>query len=193
MKTISRVMGAALLIAAMPMALAQDASQADPPVDEQSRDAPATEPQEGDDTGEVKRTVDAIRAYTEERRAQALADAERAADALDRQTQRLQERMDQRWERMGQAARVRSQATMADLRQRRNALAEWYGGLRHGSAAAWEEVRNGFVVSYQELAEAVRKATAEFDRNNRGKDDKDGKDGKDDKEDRGRQESDAGG
>ena len=51
---------------------------------------------------------------------------------------------------------------MADLRQRRNALAEWYGGMRHSSTAAWGEVRTGFVSSYHELAAALRKARAEF-------------------------------
>lgn len=171
MNAIAHVAGAALLVAAMPVALAQSAAQeppADPPAAGQPKDAPASEAQGSGDIGkEVERTVDAIRAYSAERRAEAVADAKRAADDLDRQTQRLQEQMDQRWGRMSQAARARSQATMADLRQRRNALAEWYGGLRHGSTAAWGEIRSGFVRSYHELADAVRRARAEFDRDNK--------------------------
>lgn len=43
--------------------------------------------------------------------------------------------------------------------------------MRHSSTAAWGEVRNGFVKTCHELADAIRKARDEFD-----KDSKDGKD-----------------
>lgn len=163
MNAIERRLAAALLITFMPLAAAQTAAQKpppDPPAAGQAKDPEGS----GDVGKEVGHTVDAIRAYSAERRAEALADSKRAAEELDRQMQRLQEQTDQRWERMSQAARTRSQATMADLRERRNALAEWSGGMRHSSTAAWAEVRGGFVKSYRELADAVRAARAEFDK-----------------------------
>lgn len=87
--------------------------------------------------------------------------------------ERLQQQTDQNWARMSQASRTRSQATMADLRKRRNALAEWVGGLRHSSATAWGDVRSGFVKSYHELADAIRKARDESDKDDEDDEDKD--------------------
>lgn len=112
---------------------------------------------------EIDQSVDAIRSFSAERRDEAAADARRAAEELDRQMARLQAQTEASWSRMSQAARTRSQATMTDLRQRRNALAEWYGGMRHSSTAAWGEVRTGFVTSYHELAQALRKARTQFE------------------------------
>lgn len=153
-----------LLAAAMPVAAAHDASQdapaAAPPKSADSSAKPS--PQGEQVRREVDEAVDAIRGYSAELREQAVATAKRAAEDLDSQMARLQEQTDLRWDRMNQAARMRSQETMADLRQRRNALAEWYGGMRHGSSAAWGEVRTGFVTSYHELADALRKARAEL-------------------------------
>lgn len=163
---------AALLVAAMPVVAAhgalQDAPPAAPPKAAPATDAPAkTSPQGEQVRREVDEAVDAIRGYSAELREQAVANAKRAGEDLDSQMARLQEQTDLRWDRMNQAARKRSQETMADLRQRRNALAEWYGGMRHSSSAAWDEVRTGFVSSYHELADALRNARAEL-----GKDEK---------------------
>lgn len=166
MNAISRLLAAGLLMTLTPLAVAQSTGQKPPPA--QPEAAQAQDAKGSDDISkEVRHTVDAIRAYTAERRAEAVADAKRAAEDIDRQMQRLQEQTDQRWNRMSQKAKTRSQATMADLRKRRNALAEWTGGMRHSSTAAWGEVRGGFVKSYQELADAMRKARAEFDKDNK--------------------------
>jgi hypothetical protein len=36
--------------------------------------------------------------------------------------------------------------------------------MQHGSAEAWTEVKDGFVHSYHDLADALKKARAEIDR-----------------------------
>lgn len=148
----------AVLLGAIPLAAALDAPQQVPP---ETPPAPGQAQEATDEAGEQRR-VEALRAVSAERRDEAIATARRAADDLDRQMERLQRQMDDGWDRMSQATRSRSQATMTGLRQRRNALAEWFGGMRHSSGAAWSEVRGGFMKSYQELAEALRKARAEF-------------------------------
>lgn len=171
MNDVPRLCATALLVALIPgggvvaqeqSQDAQDAATA-PPKSEPVTGPSATPNPQGDPTRrEADEAVDAIRGYSAELRDQAMASAKRAADDLDRQMARLQAQTDERWERMSEAARTSSQATMSELRQRRNALAEWYGGMRHSSAAAWGEVRTGFVTSYHELADALRKARAEF-------------------------------
>lgn len=113
---------------------------------------------------EVGEAVDALRDYSYERRQEAIAFARRSTAELDRSIEQLQVRSDSGWSRMTSAARSRSRSSMDDLRKRRAELAEWTGGLRHGSAAAWEEVKGGFVRSYRELAQSVRKARAQMDR-----------------------------
>lgn len=178
MNTLSRALAAVLLMAVVPLAAAQTATKdpPDPPQAEQREDPQSS----GDISKEIGHTVDAIRSYSAERRTEAAANAKRAANDLDRQMERLQQQTDLGWARMSQASRARSQATMADLRKRRNALAEWMGGMRHGSNAAWTEVRDGFVKSYHELADAIRKAGNETGEDNKDKDQagKTGSDGK---------------
>lgn len=171
MNTTPRILCAALLlVTVIPMVAAQDAAIEDPPAAApaagQSKDKPAETSNAKADRlkQELDQKVEAIRTYSAERREEAVANAKRAADDLDRQIQTLQQHMDQRWGRMSEMARSRAQATMADLQEQRNALAEWMGGLRHGSTAAWGEVRSGFVESYQELADALRKARADVER-----------------------------
>ena len=152
----------AALVATVQLASAQDAPQPVPP--ETTTPAPEQAQQEATDEAGERRRVEGLREVSAERRDEAVATARRAADDLDRQMERLQRQMDEGWDRMSEVTRARSRASMADLRQRRNALAEWLGGMRHSSGAAWGEVRSGFVKSYQELAEAMRKARAEFAR-----------------------------
>lgn len=53
---------------------------------------------------------------------------------------------------------------LRELRQQRNRVAEWYGGMEHGSAHAWEQVKRGFVTAYGELNSALGKAAKEFER-----------------------------
>ncbi len=59
---------------------------------------------------------------------------------------------------MDQAARRKARATLNALRRERNEVAEWYGGLKHGSAESWEQVKAGFLKSYQALKESFAKA-----------------------------------
>lgn len=150
----------AVLVAAMPMAAAQDAPQQAPP---ETAPTPGQAQEATDEAGE-RRRLEALREVSAQRRDEAVDTARRAAEDLDRQMETLQRQMDEGWDRMSEVAQARSRASMADLRQRRNALAEWLGGMRHGSGAAWNEIRSGFVNSYEELAEAMRKARAEFAR-----------------------------
>jgi len=63
---------------------------------------------------------------------------------------------------MDQAARQRAASNLDALRKERNKVAEWYGGLKHGSSQAWEEVKTGFSNSSQDLQEGLKKAYNEF-------------------------------
>lgn len=110
---------------------------------------------------EVDEAVDAINRYSIERRKEAVARARQALEAADRRADRLQENIDERWNRMDAAARQRSQDAMADLRRRRVELGEWTGGLKHGSRDVWDDVKAGFVRSYRDFIEALDRIRAQ--------------------------------
>ena len=104
----------------------------------------------------------AIKDYTVAQRDEAIKNAKAALDDLDSRIGRLERKLDSEWERMDQAARKKSRATLNALRRERNEAAEWYGGLKHSSAESWEQVKAGFVKSYDVLKESFAKARKQF-------------------------------
>jgi hypothetical protein len=104
----------------------------------------------------------AIKNYTVAQRDEAIRSAKAALDDADRRIDRMERKLDSEWERMDQAARKRARATLDALRRERNEAAEWYGGLKHSSAESWEQVKTGFVKSYEVLKESFAKARKGF-------------------------------
>jgi len=107
---------------------------------------------EADETGQ------AIKNYTVAQRDEAVKKAKAALDDMDRRIGRMERKLDGEWDRMDQAARKKARATLNALRRERNEVAEWYGGLKHSSAESWEQVKAGFVKSYEVLKESLARA-----------------------------------
>jgi flagellin-specific chaperone FliS len=103
---------------------------------------------------EVSEAMDAIKNYTYEKREDALQRAKKALGELDAELARREEKLSQNWSEMSELARQRARETSAELRQRRHELAEWYGGMKHGSQRAWDEIKSGFTDAYAELKKA---------------------------------------
>ena len=74
----------------------------------------------------------------------------------------MQSRLNAKWDQMDQFAREKAMATLTTLRKQRNEIAEWYGGLKHSSSNAWEDVKKGFLRSYQALRDTFDKVQSEF-------------------------------
>jgi hypothetical protein len=110
----------------------------------------------------VDETGQAIKSYTVEHRDEAIKKARAALGDVDRHISRLERKLDDKWDQTDQAARKKGRATLNALRRQRNEAAEWLGGLEHSSAESWEEVKNGFVKSYETLGESFAKARKEF-------------------------------
>ena len=117
-------------------------------------------------TKDVSRKVDeagqAIKNYTVAQRDEASKKAKAALDDLDVRIGRMERKVDNEWDRLDQATRKKTRATLDALRRERNVAAEWYGGLKHTSAESWEQVKAGFVKSYEVLKESFTKAAKEF-------------------------------
>jgi Skp family chaperone for outer membrane proteins len=122
-----------------------------------------------DDTGKttakdvgrkVEDTGKAIGSYTIAQRDQAIKSAQAAVADLDARLRRMERKVDEDWDKMDAAARKRARATLNALHKERDEVAEWYGGLKHGSAEAWDEVKGGFVKSYEGLKQSLGKASS---------------------------------
>jgi hypothetical protein len=125
-------------------------------------DTPAEKGTAKDVSTKAMGTGRAIKDYTVAERDQAVKQAKAALDDLDRRIGRMEKKLENDWERMDQAARKKARATLNELRRERNEAAEWYGGLKHSSAESWEQVKAGFVKSYDTLKESFAKARKEF-------------------------------
>ena len=111
------------------------------------------------------KTVQALKtigSYTAEQRDEAVGKAKETLDALDTRIDQLESRFNQDWDHMDQTARTKGRQTLAILRKQRTEAAEWYGALKHSSGKAWEDVKSGFLESYQKLQGAFDKAAKEF-------------------------------
>lgn len=112
---------------------------------------------------EFSETLQAIKGFAAEQREEAVKQAKIALEEMDAAMERLEKRIDQNWEKMDQAAREKARNTLTSLKKKRNELAEWYGGMKHSSANAWERVKSGLVDSYQTLKESFQEAEKEFE------------------------------
>ena len=107
-------------------------------------------------------TVQVFKKYSAAQRDEAVKKAKEVLEDLDAQIDRLEKDFNKKQDQMDQQARQKTQEALTALRKQRNAVAEWYGGLKQSSGKAWEEVKRGFIKSYQDLREAFQKTRGAF-------------------------------
>lgn len=103
---------------------------------------------------EISDAMDAIAAYSEQERDQALAEAREALMRLDAEIERREQALRENWSEMSDAARETAEARLRDLRQARNRLGERYGALESGASSAWDELKTGFSDAWGAFSEA---------------------------------------
>ena len=117
-------------------------------------------------TKDVKEKVtDAARAieqYAVDQRDEAVKKAKSALDDLDAFIDSMESQLNKKWDQLDQSAREKARAALTALRKQRSEVAEWYGGLKHGASNAWEDVKKGFLKSYQGLLDTFDKVRSEF-------------------------------
>jgi chromosome segregation ATPase len=97
---------------------------------------------------EISQAMEAIAAYSEQERDQALAEARAALARLDAEIDRREETMRMNWAEMSDATRDTARARLRDLREARNRLSERYGALETGASGAWDELKTGFSAAW---------------------------------------------
>jgi hypothetical protein len=110
----------------------------------------------------VTEAAEGIKNYSFDQRDRTIVKAKAGLADLGTRIDRMESPLNREWDRMDQSAREATIATLTALRKQRNEVAEWYGGLKHSSRNAWEDVKKGFLKSYQELRDAFDRAHSQF-------------------------------
>jgi len=118
---------------------------------------------------ETMEAIEAIKKYSIEKKDKAVREVKVVLEDLDARIDRMQSRIEKKWDEMDQTSREKARKTIQALRKKRNELSEWYGGLKHSSADAWDHVKEGFVEGYEALANAFDKAENELSSDDPGK------------------------
>ena len=111
---------------------------------------------------ETKEALQTIKSYSYEQRDKAVKEVKSVLNVLDVRIDRMQGQIEQKWNEMDQSSRDQLRNTLKTLRDKRNQLSEWYGGLQQSSAGAWNHVKEGFIEGYDSVASAFDKAQKEF-------------------------------
>lgn len=123
----------------------------------------ADRPTEKKEVGkEVKEAVEAIKEYSAEQKDEAVKKGRAVLDHLDVHIEQLESRIKKDWDKMGDAARKTAKASLEAIQKQRDELAKWLGSMKQSSSGAWEEVKKGFVQSYESLSDAFNKAADRF-------------------------------
>jgi hypothetical protein len=110
----------------------------------------------------AEEAAEAIKNYSVEQRDEALVKAKTVLDDLDARIDTMETRLNEKWDQMDASARKKATEALTEIRKQRNEAAEWYGGLKHSSKHAWEDVKKGFLKSYHDLREGFDKVQSKF-------------------------------
>ena len=111
---------------------------------------------------EVKEAVEAIKAYSADQRDEAVKKGKAVLDHLDVQIAEMESKIKKNWDAMGESARKNAKASLEAIKKQREEVAKWVGSMKQSSAGAWEEVKKGFVESYQALHDSFDRAADKF-------------------------------
>lgn len=111
---------------------------------------------------EVKKAVEAIKAYSADQKDEAVKKGKAVLDNLDGRIEQMESRLKKEWDQMGDSARKTAKTSLEAVKKQRDEVAKWVGSMKQSSAGAWEDVKKGFVESYQALANSFDKAADKF-------------------------------
>ncbi|NKE69450.1 hypothetical protein [Candidatus Manganitrophus noduliformans] len=124
-----------------------------------SADPPAGKKEVGQ---EVKEAVEAIKEYSADQKDEAVKKGKAVLDNLDGRIEQMESRIKREWDRMGDSARKTAKTSLEGIKNQREKVAEWVGSMKQSSSGAWEEVKKGFVESYETLSDSFDKAADKF-------------------------------
>ena len=121
-------------------------------------DAPGAKTTAKDVSHKADDAARALAKYTVQQRDEALKSAKAALDEADARMRSLDRKIEREWDQMDQAARKKARAAQSTLRKERDEAARWYARLKDSSAESWDEVKSGFIKSYESLKDSLARA-----------------------------------
>lgn len=115
-----------------------------------------------DVTQETKELVNTLEKYTYKQRDEALRNAEKAMQNIDRRIDIMETRINKNWDDMSQVARQKTQENLETLREERNELTDQYQRFKNSSVDAWESTKKGFSKAYQAVSDSWEKVKSEY-------------------------------
>ena len=109
----------------------------------------------GEELEDVKET---LKAYGSDQREEVLAKMDMALERLDNGIKNIEDQIELKHKQYNDEAYLEFKETLWGIRVMRYELAELYGGLKYGTDAAWEEIKDGFGRAYEELKTAFQEA-----------------------------------
>lgn len=109
------------------------------------------------------KTLESLQSYGADQRDEALAAGKKTLDAMDERIDKMEAWTSKHWDSLSEEARERRTAMLNSMREQRRKVAEWYGGMKHSSSEAWDNVKEGFIRSYDKLQSAYEDASGSFD------------------------------
>ncbi|QEW06419.1 sll1863 family stress response protein [Nitrincola iocasae] len=116
---------------------------------------------------ETRELIETLQQYSVEQRDEAVNATEQMLESLDQRIDVLQRRIDNNWDEMSDEARQTTRDNMRALREQRNKLSEWYGGLKNSTDSAWDQMKAGFSDAYSSMSNAWEKAKNEYEDNDK--------------------------
>ncbi len=116
---------------------------------------------------EWTKSIATLKGYSADQRDQAIAEAASMLTAMDKRIDQLESRTAEQWATLNENMRRQREASLRNLRHKRNELSEWYGGMKHGSVGAWGTMKQGFINAFDTLSDSFRKARTELDNDTR--------------------------
>jgi len=113
---------------------------------------------------ELAEAMDAIKAYSVERKDDAFKAMEQTLNQMDQQIDLLGEKIKKEWAQMEPEARKKAEKTMDQLRQQRDRLAESINKWKENNAPSWNKIKDEFMKSYEEFKKSLENADQENDR-----------------------------
>ena len=136
-------------------AFAESASMADT-----NRDSPKMD----DVKKELSEAMDAIRAYSEQRQADAMKEMEAVLEKMDARIAGLSEDIQKKWEALEPEAREKAKDTLERLRRLRDRLATVINEWKSGGKITWHKMKADFLDAWEEFQQSLEDKDPEKER-----------------------------
>lgn len=107
---------------------------------------------------EIHEALVSVKDYSIAKRDEFMETAKSAIDALDQRIEQLEDKLDDQSVEATQAVRQKWKETLVNLRPSRIAITEKYDELKESSENAWDNLKEGFLSAYDDVAHAVDEA-----------------------------------